>query len=155
MKRCLTVPTAWGRFIVVEENAAVIQIFLPGDKPEEEHSECCTALLDHVEKQLREYFCGKRRTFELPLNPAGTPFHRKVWQELCKIPYGEAATYGEIAVRIGMPGGARAVGQACHRNPIPILIPCHRVVAANRSPGGYGGGLELKLRLLDLEGIAL
>ncbi|MBO4633018.1 MAG: MGMT family protein, partial [Lentisphaeria bacterium] len=87
--------------------------------------------------------------------PAGTPFHRKVWQELCKIPYGEAATYGEIAVRIGMPGGARAVGQACHRNPIPILIPCHRVVAANRSPGGYGGGLELKLRLLDLEGIAL
>lgn len=101
--------------------------------------------------QLREYFAGERRTFDLPLHAAGTPFEQRVWDELRQIPYGETTSYGEIAGRIGEPAAARAVGRANGRNPIPVIVPCHRVVGADGSLTGFGGGLACKRVLLDLE----
>ena len=102
--------------------------------------------------ELLEYFRGKRRAFDLPLDPRGTPFQRRVWEALAAVPYGETVTYGALARRAGSPKAVRAVGQANHRNPLPILLPCHRVVGADGSLTGYAGGLELKRFLLDLEG---
>lgn len=105
-----------------------------------------------VARELRDYFAGKRNHFTFPVRPAGTDFNQRVWQELARIPYGETCTYGELARRIGRPKAARAVGTANGRNPIPIVLPCHRVVASGGKLGGYGGGLELKRKLLELEG---
>lgn len=110
-------------------------------------------LLDAAEAQLREYFAGARRTFDLPLAPHGTAFQRRVWTASRTIPYGETRTYGELAAAIDSPNASRAVGMANHRNPIPIIIPCHRVIGANGTLTGYAGGLEIKRRLLALEGI--
>jgi methylated-DNA-[protein]-cysteine S-methyltransferase len=104
-----------------------------------------------VREQLSEYFAGDRREFELRLNMAGNPFELRVWEELQTIPYGETTSYGEIAQRIGNPGAARAVGLANGRNPIAVVVPCHRVIGADGSLTGYGGGLERKRLLLDLE----
>ena len=112
-----------------------------------------SALLDAAEAQLREYFARTRRTFDLPLDPRGTAFELRVWTALRTIPYGETRSYGAIAAVIGSPRAARAVGMANHRNPLPILIPCHRVIGADGSLTGYAGGLETKRRLLALEGI--
>ena len=105
--------------------------------------------------QLREYFSRIRREFDLPLDVRGTPFQKTVWAQVANIPYGTTTTYGEIARRIGRPGAARAVGAANGANPLPILIPCHRVIGARNSLTGYGGGLEAKAALLQLEGILL
>lgn len=110
-------------------------------------------LLDAAEAQLREYFAGARRTFDLPLAPHGTAFQQRVWTALRAIPYGETRTYGELAAAIDSPNASRAVGMANHRNPIPIVIPCHRVIGANGTLTGYAGGLEVKRKLLALEGI--
>lgn len=110
-------------------------------------------LLDAAEAQLREYFAGARRTFDLPLAPHGTAFQQRVWTASRTIPYGETRTYGELAAAIDSPNASRAVGMANHRNPIPIIIPCHRVIGANGTLTGYAGGLEIKRRLLALEGI--
>lgn len=104
-----------------------------------------------VTKQLDEYFSGTRKTFSLPLNPLGTPFQKSVWAELQNIPYGATAHYGEIASRINNPKACRAVGLANGRNPIPIIIPCHRIIGKDGSLTGFGGGLELKKKLLELE----
>jgi methylated-DNA-[protein]-cysteine S-methyltransferase len=101
--------------------------------------------------QLKEYFDGERREFDLGLAPTGTPFQLEVWSALREIPYGETASYGEIAAAVGQPGAARAVGGANNRNPIAIVVPCHRVIGANGSLTGYGGGLPRKRRLLALE----
>ena len=101
--------------------------------------------------ELAAYFAGARRVFTVPLDPAGTPFQRRVWEALRSIPYGKTASYGAIAAQIGNPRAARAVGMANHCNPIPILIPCHRVVGAGGELTGYAGGLEIKRRLLELE----
>ena len=109
-------------------------------------------LLGRAFRQIGEYLAGKRREFTLPLAPAGTAFQRKVWRVMAAIPFGETLTYGEVARRCGVPGAARAVGGACHANPIVLLQPCHRVVAAAGKPGGFGAGLPLKLHLLALEG---
>jgi len=103
-------------------------------------------------KQLMEYFAGKRKEFDLPLEFIGTAFQKKVWAELMEIPYGGTGTYGELAKRIGSPGSARAVGMANNRNPIVIICPCHRVIGADGSLTGYGGGLANKELLLKLEG---
>ena len=105
--------------------------------------------------QLREYFAGTRRTFDLPLAPRGTAFQQRVWAALRAIPYGETCTYGELAAAIGSPSASRAVGMANHHNPIPIVIPCHRVIGANGTLTGYAGGLEIKRKLLALEGITI
>jgi methylated-DNA-[protein]-cysteine S-methyltransferase len=102
-------------------------------------------------RQLEEYFSGHRTTFELPLSMRGTPFQRSVWFALCEIGYGETASYGEIAARLGQPGAARAVGIANARNPVSIIVPCHRVIGADGTLTGYGGGLPRKRYLLDLE----
>lgn len=111
------------------------------------------ALLERLQTQLEEYAAGRRRDFDLPLNPAGTPFQRQVWRALLDIPYGETRTYGEIAAAIGTPGAARAVGAACGRNPLVLLIPCHRVVGADGALTGYSaeGGVERKAALLKME----
>ena len=102
-------------------------------------------------RQLDEYFAGKRRQFELLLKPAGTTFQLQVWEELCRIPYGQTTSYGELAKRLGRPAASRAVGMANGSNPIAIIQPCHRVIGANGKLTGFGGGLEVKQNLLDLE----
>jgi methylated-DNA-[protein]-cysteine S-methyltransferase len=101
--------------------------------------------------QLGEYFKGERTQFDLELNLRGTVFQKKVWQELVKIPYGETISYGQLAHRIGNPKASRAVGMANGKNPIAIIVPCHRVIGKNGSLTGFGGGLEVKKTLLDLE----
>jgi methylated-DNA-[protein]-cysteine S-methyltransferase len=108
-------------------------------------------ILDETERQLSEYFAGKRTTFELPLEPRGTEFQQKVWRSLRTIPFGKTKSYVEIAEAIGSPRACRAVGGASGRNPISIVIPCHRVVGANGSLTGFGGGLETKAKLLAHE----
>ena len=117
----------------------------PGDTP----------LLRQAAAQLEEYFAGLRRTFELPLAPAGTPFQRRVWGALAAIPYGETRSYRWVAEQAGSPRAFRAVGMACHRNPLPIFLPCHRVVGAGGALTGYAGGLDKKTALLTLEGVHL
>ena len=106
---------------------------------------------DDVVVQLREYFAGSRRHFDLPLAPEGTPFQRRVWSALLDIPYGQTISYGELASRIGQRSASRAVGLANGSNPLPIVIPCHRVIGSNGKLTGYGGGLAIKERLLTLE----
>jgi methylated-DNA-[protein]-cysteine S-methyltransferase len=104
-----------------------------------------------AEAQLRSYFAGERTTFDLPLAPRGTPFQLRVWEALREIPYGETATYGELAAAVGKPSAVRAVGAANGSNPIAVIVPCHRVIGADGTLTGYGGGLERKRILLDLE----
>lgn len=105
-----------------------------------------------VETQLGEYFAGKRQTFDLDLNLRGTEFQLAVWNELLRIPYGDTITYAELARRIGRPSAIRAVGAANGANPIPVIVPCHRVIGSNGTLTGYGGGIERKQWLLALEG---
>ena len=105
--------------------------------------------------QLQEYLTGKRQTFELILHPEGTDFQKAAWQALMEIPYGQTRTYRQQAERIGKPKAVRAIGMANHRNPIPIFIPCHRVIGTDGSLTGYGGGLEIKQSLLALERMTL
>ena len=106
---------------------------------------------DETVRQLRAYFAGELEDFDLPLAPQGTSFQQKVWKELCEVPYGETISYGELARRIGNPNASRAVGLANGSNPIPIIIPCHRVIGSNGKLTGYGGGLPIKEKLLALE----
>lgn len=110
------------------------------------------ALFRDTAAQLKEYFAGARTTFDLPLNPTGTVFQNRVWNELFKIPHGETISYTELAERVGRPGSHRAVGAANGRNPLPIVIPCHRVIGKSGKLTGYAGGLEAKQKLLELEG---
>jgi methylated-DNA-[protein]-cysteine S-methyltransferase len=106
---------------------------------------------DEVRIQLDQYFAGSRTRFEVPMHLEGTDFQRRVWAQLCAIPYGKTISYGELARRVGSPKASRAVGSANGRNPVAVIVPCHRVIAADGSLGGYGGGLERKTLLLDLE----
>ena len=109
--------------------------------------------LPELARQLEEYFAGRRRLFELPVAPEGTEFQRRVWEELARIPWGETRSYGEIARAVGRPGASRAVGMANNRNPLAVVVPCHRVIGADGSLTGYGAGLDRKEHLLRLEGI--
>ena len=120
-------------------------------------SATASPLLQEACRQLEEYFCGQRSNFELPLAPAGTQFQEKVWATLQAIPYGETWSYLQLAQQLGNPNASRAVGSANGKNPIWILIPCHRVIQASGGLGGYAGGLDVKARLLDLEqkGVAI
>jgi methylated-DNA-[protein]-cysteine S-methyltransferase len=102
-------------------------------------------------QQLAEYFSGARRRFDVPMQLHGTPFQQRVWRALARIPYGKKVSYGDIAREIGKPNAARAVGQAVGSNPLPIIIPCHRVIAGDGTLGGFGGGLATKRQLLTLE----
>lgn len=110
------------------------------------------ALLQDVSRQLTEYFAGRRRTFDAQLDLHGTPFQQRVWEALLRIPYGETWSYAGLANHLGVPKAFRAVGSANGRNPVPIIVPCHRVIQTGGALGGYGGGLPLKRFLLRLEG---
>lgn len=109
-------------------------------------------LLQRARRQLDEYFAGERRTFDLPLAPRGTEFQRETWQALASIPYGSTISYAELALRVKRPKAMRAVGAANGRNPLPIVLPCHRVIGTDGSLTGFGGGLPTKQYLLELEG---
>ncbi len=144
--------------------AGLCRIGLPGEHPADrerwlarwfgpEKPEENAEALAPVVSQLREYFSRIRRRFDLPLDLRGTEFQRRVWAELLNIPYGQTVSYGELARRVGRPEAARAVGGAVGANPIPIIVPCHRVIGTDRSLVGYGGGLDVKAALLRLEGV--
>lgn len=113
------------------------------------------SVMDETAKQLSEYFKGLRTSFSIPLAPKGTEFQKKVWDSLCRIPYGETRSYKQVAVMAGNEKASRAVGMANNKNPIMIIIPCHRVIGSNGDLVGYGGGLDVKVRLLTLEGIPI
>ncbi len=138
----LTVFSEDGALMVIEAGA------VPGADSDD-------PLLIEARRQLDDYFDGKRRTFELPLNPAGTPRQREIWDAMATIPYGETRTYGELAKAVK--SSARAIGGACGRNPLPIVVPCHRVLGANDAIGGYSfaDGADTKRQLLTLEGVRL
>lgn len=157
-----TVPSPIGPlFCVVDDDGAVVRIEFPnGAGAGEVATDLARRGIDLVDsaaktrrlrQQLAEYFAGERRSFDLPLAPEGTDFQRRVWRALVAIPYGETESYGELAVRIGRPGASRAVGRANATNPIPIVVPCHRVIGADGSLTGFGGGLDAKRQLLALE----
>lgn len=143
--------TAFGVIGVEEAGGAVTQVTF-GDGAEVSATGGATPLIREAFRQLEAYFRGDLKVFSLPLAPAGTPFQRRVWEVLLTIPYGETASYGDVAAAAGNVKAARAVGMANNRNPVAIVIPCHRVIGADGRLVGYGGGLELKRRLLELEG---
>lgn len=150
------VPSPIGELFVVSDGTAITEIHFEshhGDAPPNcaEVGVGAVELLDRAAEQLAEYFAGERREFDLPVAPRGTEFQRRAWAQLLEIPYGETLTYGEQARRIDAPTASRAVGAANGANPIPIVIPCHRVVGANGSLTGYAGGVDVKRALLDLE----
>ena len=150
-------PTEWGTFTLAGDTEAISAILLPtsnkrtGLAPETEVVGGTHSLLTEAGKQLQAYLAGKLRDFDLPLAPVGTPFQQRVWLELGTIAYGQTATYGELALRLGGVGKARAVGGAAHVNPIAIVIPCHRLIGAGGKLTGFGGGLPMKQALLNLE----
>ena len=137
--------------MALEGEEALTRLWLPGSLPDGWGRGEETLLLRAARQQLLDYFAGARRDFDLPLAAAGTDFQRAVWDALRSIPYGQTRTYGEIAAAIGRPRAVRAVGQANHVNPLPIFIPCHRVVGKSGTLTGYAGGLDLKGALLALE----
>jgi len=140
-----------GKLWLVAEDGFLTELRFSGQAVTGRGDGADSDVLDAAERQLSEYFRGERREFDLPLRPKGTDFQRADWAALCEIPYGETATYGDIARRIGRPKAFRAVGMANHSNPISIIIPCHRVIGSNGKLTGYGGGLEVKRQLLELE----
>ena len=149
MRYYAELPTMAGLLRIVEENDAIVQIqFEQEQKTAGDAALQDTPLLLEAKRQLEEYFAGLRASFSLPLNPQGTAFQKKVWQQLEAIPYGQTRTYGQIAAAVGQPTASRAVGGANHNNPIAIVIPCHRVIGANGKLTGYAGGLDIKEKLL-------
>jgi methylated-DNA-[protein]-cysteine S-methyltransferase len=143
-----------GTLLLVGDDDGLEGLYLPDHKrgrtPTDEWRRDDAALAE-AKRQLGEYFAGTRTTFDVPLRPAGTPFQREVWEALRRIPYGETRSYGQLAGELGRPGAARAVGAANGRNPISILVPCHRVVGAAGTLTGYAGGVEAKRALLAHE----
>ncbi len=143
-----------GSLLLVGNDQALHGLYMQdGRKPKQIESgwERSTTCFADVKAQLREYFAGERLAFDLALVMAGTPFERRVWSALTEIPYGETCSYGELARRLDQPSAARAVGLANGRNPIAVIVPCHRVIGADGTLTGYGGGLERKRILLELE----
>ena len=149
-----SIKTPIGIITIKEKNNKIIELQLNSNlvQPIKENEQIKeTPLLIEAEKQLTEYFNKTRTKFDLPLAPQGTDFMKRVWKELIKIPYGETRTYKQIAQKIGNEKASRAVGMANNKNPIPIIIPCHRVIGANNKLVGYALGLDKKEFLLDLE----
>lgn len=148
---CRVIVTALGTFTAAVENGAVTALCSGAGQVSAFEPPCDKALLDRLEREIAEYAWGKRREFDLPIQFTGTAFQSAVWQALTTIPYGETRTYGQIAAQIGRPNAVRAVGAACGKNPILLLVPCHRVVGADGSLTGFAAGLPLKSLLLNLE----
>ena len=134
-----------------ETDGFVTGLWFCAGQPTPPPTDCPSPLLAEAARQLQEYFAGRRAEFELPLRADGTDFQKAVWAVMDQIPYGQTRTYGQLAAALGKPGAARAVGGACHNNPIGIFQPCHRVVGANGHLTGFAGGLEVKQQLLALE----
>lgn len=152
------VDTPVGSVTIVGGAAGIQGLYYAGHRPapdETRFGDRDDAALAPAAQQLRDYFAGDRTTFDLPLDPVGTPFQLRVWEALRDIPYGETRTYGWIAAAIGQPTAVRAVGLANSRNPISIIVPCHRVVGASGALTGYAGGVACKRTLLDHESGAL
>ena len=141
-------PCPYGHLIISHNGSAVCSIRI-GAQPD--FSQEPGPVSDLAAAQILEYLAGKRKTFDFPLMVQGTDFQKSVWHALQQIPYAQRRTYGQIAQALGRPGAARAVGQACNRNPLWIVIPCHRVVGSNSGLTGYAGGIALKQALLELE----
>jgi len=163
----LSIPgdTLW---YLLEEGALLYLGFIPPDAPQARIPAALQTRLDpltfsslppakteSVERELTEYFAGRRQRFSLPLRLTGTPFQRKIWEELLTVPFGRTVTYGELAAAAGRPGASRAAGSAVGSNPISVVVPCHRVLPAAGGVGNYGGGSARKRRLLELEGAAV
>ena len=151
MKNSFYYDTKIGKIQIEENGEAITKIHYVQKDIEETVEGKETVLLKEAIKQLNEYFEGKRNIFDLPLAPEGTEFQKKVWKALTEIPFGETKSYGEIAKVIGNEKASRAVGMANNKNPIMIVIPCHRVIGANGKLVGYAAGLEVKEMLLNLE----
>lgn len=166
----MAMPSPIGELVLVVREGSLVEIRLPGENtvthngsplreapPTRDDPSGHVApptrppVLEEVRRQLREYFAGRRVAFHLPLDAAGTAWQTAVWSAMSAIPYGETVTYGEIARGLGRPSAARAVGHAAGQNPLPIVVPCHRVIGADGGLRGYGGGLDAKQRLLALE----
>ncbi|WP_295801854.1 methylated-DNA--[protein]-cysteine S-methyltransferase [uncultured Microbulbifer sp.] len=149
-------PSAFGELAIAASDSGLVAIDLQtGQRPlvaKREWQRQATSLTDAAAAQLQAYFAGERQVFDLPLDAAGTDFQRGVWQSLCAIPYGETRSYRELAEAIGNPKAVRAVARANGANPLSIVVPCHRVIGADGTLTGYAGGLEMKARLLALEG---
>lgn len=149
--------TPWGPLELWADTRHLVRILLPseivdGRRPDSKPS----PILREACRQLADYFAGKLTEFQLPLSEhTGTKFQQRVWQELCRVPYGTTISYTTLAARIGRPKAVRAVGAANGRNPIPIVVPCHRIIGRNGSLTGYAGGLEMKQNLLRHEGAAI
>jgi methylated-DNA-[protein]-cysteine S-methyltransferase len=147
--------TPIGPLLIAGDDAAIRRIEFPKNgkarRPEPDWKESGRGPVGEAARQLREYFAGGRTEFDLPIAPDGTPFQQSVWRHLQDIPYGATISYGELARRTGNPKASRAVGAANGANPIPIMIPCHRVIGANGKLTGFGGGLPIKEKLLALE----
>ena len=154
---CMTMPSPIGELTLVASDRGLAAIHFPchaeprSEGARVEGRRTNHPILGETRRQLDEYFAGKRKSFDLPLDFVGTEFQKRVWNELLKIPFGETRTYGEIAEKLGNKNAMRAVGAANGQNPIPIVAPCHRVIGASGSLVGFGGGLETKARLLDHE----
>jgi methylated-DNA-[protein]-cysteine S-methyltransferase len=145
-----TIDSPVGPLLLTSDGTSLTRVLFDAE-PDPEWSTGPCALLDEAVRQLEEYFAGERTDFHLPLEPTGTPFQKATWMQLREIPYAETINYGQLAGRVGNPAASRAVGLANGRNPISIVVPCHRVIGADGSLTGYGGGLDRKRLLLDLE----
>jgi methylated-DNA-[protein]-cysteine S-methyltransferase len=142
-----------GRLVLECDGDVLIGVWLPNERRHARNdADDVPPVLKETASQLDEYFAGERIDFDVRMELDGTDFQREVWTELTRIPYGETISYGELARRVGRPSAPRAVGQANGRNPIPVIVPCHRVLASN-GIGGYGGGLKVKRQLLAVEGV--
>ncbi len=154
MKNLYYYETIIGTIGIADDGEAITDIFFgkdddPKDLNQMELNE--TDLIKEAQRQLTEYFEGKRKVFDLPLKAEGTPFQKAAWEALLTIPYGEIRSYGQMAKQVGNPKACRAIGMANNRNPIAIVIPCHRVIGSNGKLIGYGGGLHIKEFLLEIE----
>lgn len=149
MENCFNLDTPIGRLALTDDGSALLSVCLaianaPSIPPKTDFQNCISA-------QISEYFAGQRTEFSFPIELIGTEFQKKVWESLRQIPFGETRTYGEIAQQIGLPQAARAVGMACNRNRLLVVVPCHRVVGQTGSLTGFAAGLEIKQTLLELE----
>ena len=145
------VSTEMGQFGLVASETELTHLFFDGETPRFDTTEQATPLLRQAAAELQQYLSGNRQQFTVPIDPAGSEFFRRAWQALIAIPYGETRSYQQIAAMVGNAKACRAVGLANNRNPLPIFIPCHRVIGANQKLTGYRGGLPLKQTLLELE----
>lgn len=156
-KQCTVVDSPYGPLTLVATDGVLSGLYMVGQRhrpAEEAFGERVGAgegPFPEVARQLAAYFAGELTVFDVPVRLAGTDFQRSVWEQLVRIPYGETWSYGQLAARLGKPGASRAVGLANGRNPVGIIVPCHRVIGSSGSMTGYGGGVERKVRLLEFE----